>query len=752
MPAKTSSPTHFPDKEEILEFIRESSSPVGKREIGRAFQLSGNAGIKLKAVLKEMMEEGQITRGANRHFIVSDGLPAVAVLEITGTDSDGEVLASPLSWKEDEPPPPVYVAMERRGRAALWPGERILARVRQTKDGSYTAHIIRRIGAAPDRILGVLEKETRGARGGFRLNPTDRRHKHAYVIGQRDMNGAHDGDLVLAEVLHSGHRVRDARVVEAFGPLRAPKAISRIAIQSHDIPTEFPTEALALAERAGPTKEKNRTDLRAIPLVTIDGADARDFDDAIWAEADPEKPGHWHLLVAIADVAHYVREDDALDRTAFERGNSVYFPDQVVPMLPEPLSNGWCSLKPEEDRSCLAVHMWIDGDGQLLRHEFQRGLMRSAARLTYEQVQRAEDGFPDATTEPLRENVLRPLYGAYRALKKARAARGTIEFDMPERKLTLDEAGNPATIETVLRFDSHRLIEEFMILANVAAAETLEKRRTPCMYRVHDAPQPGKLEPLREFLSSLDIRLAKGQVLRPQHFNRILQQAAGTPHAAIVNLAVLRSQSKAEYLPENHGHFGLALSRYCHFTSPIRRYADLIVHRALIRALRFGTDGLGTKVESRLAEIGEHISLTERRASTAERDALDRYATRFLEERVGAEFSGQLNGVTRFGLFVTLDDTGADGFIPARTLGWERFTHDEVHHCLTGEQSGLTFRLGDRIRVKLVEANVVTGNLLFALVEGGTPGKTGKTGNTPGGNRRRKRRSQKKTTQTHRKR
>jgi len=743
MPSQPSPP--FPSKEEIRDFIQESPSPVGKREIGRAFRLSGNAGIKLKAVLKEMLEEGEIARGEHRRFVVPKGLPPVSVLEISGTDSDGEVMARPISWKAQEPPPPIYVAMERRGRTALWPGERILARVRQTKDGTYTARIIRRIGAAPDRILGVLEKEGNG----IRLLPTDRRHKHIYRIRHDDMGEAHEGDLALAEVTRSSHRTREARIIESFGSMRAPRAISRIAIQSHDIPTEFSPEALALAERAGPPEEKGRTDFRAIPLVTIDGPNARDFDDAVWAEADPENPGGWHLLVAIADVAHYVREDDALDRVAFERGNSVYFPDRVVPMLPEQLSNGWCSLKPGEDRSCLAVHLWIDGDGQLLRHEFQRGLMRSAARLTYEQVQRAEDGSPDEATAPLWESVLKPLYGAYRALKKARADRGTIELDLPDREMVLDADGIPVAIQAALRFDSHRLIEECMILANVAAAETLEKRRTPCMYRIHDVPPASKLEPLREFLTSLDLRLAKGQVLRPRHFNQILQQAADTAYSEIVNLVVLRSQSKAEYSPENYGHFGLALTRYCHFTSPIRRYADLLVHRALIRALGFGKDGLSEKTEKRLAEIGEHISLVERRAETAERDAVDRYATLFLEDRVGGEFSGQINGVTRFGLFITLDDTGADGFVPVRTLGWDHFVHDAVHHRLAGQQSGLTFRLGDRVRVKLVEASAARGSLLFAIVEGGL---TEKIRRKPAGKRPGRRPPQKKTAQTRRKR
>ena len=737
MSTQKHSPENFPSEDEILDFIRESPSPVGKREIARAFRLSGNSRLRLKASLKEMLEEGQIARSAGRLLVVPDGLPPVAVLEITDTDSDGEVLARPLSWKETDAPPPIYVAMERRGRTALWPGERILARVRKTKDGAYAARIIRRIGAAPNRILGVLEEDA----GGLRLAPTDRRHKHTYVLRRDERKGAQAGDLVLAEVIHSSRRVHEARVVEYFGPSDKPRAVSLVAIHSHDIPVDFSPEALAQAEQAGAAGLNGRRDLRETPLVTIDGADARDFDDAVWTEADkdPKNLGGWHLLVAIADVAHYVRPGDALDRVAYERGNSVYFPDRVVPMLPEQLSNGWCSLKPDEDRPCLAAHLWIDRNGKLLRHKFERALMRSAARLTYEQVQRAEDGFPDATTKPLLAHVLKPLYGAYRALKEARAERGTIEIDLPERVVVFDADGRLAAIRSTQRFESHRLIEECMILANVAAAETLEKHRAPCLYRIHDTPPENKLEPLREFLKSLNIRLAKGQVLRPHHFNQILQRAADTAFSEIVNLVVLRSQSKAEYSPENHGHFGLALRRYCHFTSPIRRYADLIVHRCLIRALDLGPEGVTAETESKLTEIGEHISLLERRAETAERDATDRYATLFLSDRVGAEFPGQIAGVTRFGLFVTLDDTGADGFIPIRTLGWEHFIHDEVHHCLVGERSGLTFRLGDRVLVRLVEANTATGSLLFKLIEGGAVEKA--RGLPPIGGKRRPKRA-----------
>jgi ribonuclease R len=511
-----------------------------------------------------------------------------------------------------------------------------------------------------------------------------------------------------------------ARVVQRVGDSSDPRAFSLIAIHAHGIPTEFPHEAVALAEKARPVGLGDRADLRAIPLVTIDGADARDFDDAVWAEPDPESRGGWHVIVAIADVAWYVRPADALDRAARERGNSVYFPDRVVPMLPEALSNELCSLKPGVERACMAVHLWLDAEGRVQRHRFVRGLMRSAARLTYEQVQAAIDGRPNETAGPLVEPVLRPLYGAYRAFDRARQRRGTLDLDLPERRILLDPTGRVARIEPRERLDSHKLIEEFMISANVAAAEELERLRRPCMYRVHAAPDPAKLAALREFLEGIGIpglALAKGQVVQPRHFNEILHRAAGTPYATLVNELVLRSQAQAAYSPENVGHFGLALRRYAHFTSPIRRYADLLVHRSLIAGLDFGAGGLPPTEAKDFTGVAEHISMTERRAAVAERSATDRYTAAFLAERVGATFNGRINGVTRAGLFVTLSETGADGLIPISRLPNDFYDHDEAGHRLVGRRSGRIFRLGDPVSVRLAEANTVTGSLLFSLLD-----------------------------------
>jgi ribonuclease R len=596
---------------------------------------------------------------------------------------------------------------------ALGRGERAVARIAKRADGGYEARIVRAVEGAPDRIVGIF----RADRDGGRLEPTDRKVKTEFRIPQIDAAGARDGEIVLAEAL-PGRRLGlpQAKVLERIGHSDEPRAFSLIAIATHGIPTAFPPEAVKIAEAAQPVALGSRSDLRPIPLITIDGADARDFDDAVWAERDPENEGGWHLLVAIADVAWYVREGDALDRAARERGNSAYFPDRVVPMLPEALSNELCSLKPEVERACVAVHMWIDADGNLKRHRFVRGLMRSAARLTYDEAQEAIDGNPNDKTRPLLEPVLRPLYGAYRALDRARAKRGTLDLDLPERRVLLDASGRIAKIEPRARYDSHKLIEEFMIAANVAAAETLEKLRLPCMYRVHDSPDPAKLAALRDFLVEMRIpglTLAKGQVIRPQQFNQILARAAGTPQATLINMLVLRSQAQAVYSPDNIGHFGLALRSYAHFTSPIRRYADLLVHRALVAGHRWAEGDPADWGHDEFARTGEHISMTERRAATAERSALDRYTAAFLADRVGAVFAARVNGVTRAGLFVTLEETGADGLVPISMLGGDFFTVDEKRHRLVGRRTGTIFALGEAISVKLADADIVTGSLAF---------------------------------------
>ncbi|ALG70843.1 RNAse R [Azospirillum thiophilum] len=717
--------SRFPSKDAILAFIRSSTTPVGKREIARAFKLSGSADREmLKDLLRDLEADGTVERGRNKRVAPPQSLPAVAVLLVTGADADGELSARPLTWTGEGNPPRIFLLPERRSRGEDRPptvGDTLLAKLARINDRLYEARVIRRIGSGDGgeregRILGVYRPSAEGGR----LQPTDRRHKTEFLVLPPNRGEAEPGDLVFADILPAGRAGQpQARVVERLGSTKEPRAFSLIAIHAHGLPTVFPHAALREAELAAVPALMQREDLRDIPLVTIDGADARDFDDAVWAEpdSDPENPEGWHLIVAIADVSYYVRPGSALDRAAYERGNSVYFPDRVVPMLPEALSNGLCSLRPGEDRACLAFHLWIGRNGVLIRHRLVRGLMRSVARLTYDQVQACHDGRPDEETAPLAGSVIAPLFAAYARMAGARAKRGTLELDLPERRVRIDGRGRVAEIAVRERHDSHRLIEEFMIAANVAAAEVLEGRSMPGLYRIHDRPSMDKMEALRGFLAGIGQPLGKSADLTPDQFTRILRKVAGTSHATLVSEVILRAQAQAAYSPDNIGHFGLALHRYAHFTSPIRRYADLIVHRALIRTLGLGVGGLDDETLGRLAEVGEHLSRTERRAATAERDAVDRYTAAFLADRVGERFGGRISGVSRFGLFVRLDESGADGLIPVSTLPDDRYDHDEAAHTLTGQRTGRTYRLGSPVGIVLVEADPISGSTLFRLAD-----------------------------------
>ncbi len=731
-------PTHpvpFPSAEQILEFIKDSPGRVGKREIARAFSLDAEQKLQLKKVLRKLKDEGQL-QSNRRRFADPGALPNVCVIEVSATDIDGELLARPVVWDADTPPPVIYMAPVRRGQGALGIGDRVLARmarIEDTPDGrpAYEGRTIRRLQHAPADVLGVYKCDDSGY---GRLRSTDRKVRSDFVIVDDGGLAPQKGDLLRAEVL-PGKKLglRQVKLHEKVGAA-GPKSISLIAIYDHSITVEFPPEALALSKAAKRAPKGKREDLRKTPLITIDGEDARDFDDAVFAEPDrdPKNVDGWHIIVAIADVSWYVRPGDALDVEAFKRGNSVYFPDRVVPMLPEDLSNGWCSLKPHEDRPVIAAHMWIDASGILIRHKFVRALIKSAARTTYTQIQNARDGKPDDVTTPLMDTVIPSLYGAFETLLAAREKRGSLELDLVERKIVLDETGGIARVEPRERFDSHKLIEEFMVLANVAAAQTLERIKQPCMYRIHDEPSREKIESLGEFLASISIPFAKGQVVRASHFNRILNVVKDTPNSHTVSAVVLRSQAQAEYNPDNIGHFGLALARYCHFTSPIRRYADLLVHRALVKGLKLGEGALEDDHRN-FTEMGEHLSTAERNASGAERDAVDRFCALYLSQKIGETFSGHVNGVTRFGLFVTLDDTGADGLVPIRSLADDYYIHDEHRHTLTGRDHRLEFRLGDPVKVTIVEADPVTGSSVFRIVEGGKPAKGKPTPQTPRG-------------------
>ncbi|MGL4311279.1 MAG: ribonuclease R [Paracoccaceae bacterium] len=707
---------NLPSKSAVLNWIAENPGLSAKRDIAKAFGIKGAQRIELKRLLKELEAEGALER-RSKSYRDSGGLPPVTVFQVLPPDQSGDLFVKPLEWAGTGEPPRVLF-VPAKGEAALAPGDRILARVApaQSVDAAYTARLIRRIGSNPQRILGIFRH---GAEGG-RIVPIDKGADKEWRVSADATAEARDGELVEAE--QTGPRgnmgLPRARIVERLGDPAAPKAVSLIAIHQHGIPDAFSNAAMAEADAAKPAGLSGREDLRALPLVTIDPADARDRDDAVLAQADddPANPGGFIVWVAIADVAHYVRPGSALDREARERGNSTYFPDRVVPMLPDRLSGDLCSLHQDVPRACIAVRMVLDARGRKISHRFTRGLMQSVASLAYEEVQAAIDGQPGDRTAPLLEPVLRPLYAAYAALKAAREDRQPLELDLPERKIVLSDDGKVLSVAFRERFDAHKLIEEFMILANVAAAEELIARKTPLLFRVHEEPSPAKLDSLREVAQASGFTLAKGQVLKTAHLNRLLAQAEGTDFDELMNISTLRSMTQAYYHPENFGHFGLALRNYAHFTSPIRRYSDLIVHRALIAAHRWGDDGLTQADMDGLEETGQHISETERRSMAAERDTNDRYLAAYLSDRVGNEFAGRISGVTRFGLFVKLDETGADGLIPVRSLGREYFRFEADAMTLTGSETGLVLGLGQRVTVRLAEAVPVTGGLMLDLM------------------------------------
>ena len=702
----------FPTKEKIRDYVRNETAGIGKREIARAFNIRGDDRATLNKILRELLASGELDRGRGKRFGTPGSLPKVTVIEVTGISPDGDPIARPARWDGNGDVPIIYLTPNDHG-VAPGVGDRILARLTPQNDGSYSARTIKKLDATHKKLLGIFRTEGRAGR----VLPTNRKIRAEYFIERGDENGAAAGDLVEATL--TGGRsfgLPKGKISRVIGPAEGGRAASLIATYTHDIPTEFSKIALADAHAVEPISTVGRTDLREMPFVTIDGQDARDFDDAVWAEPhdDGDTSNGWHLVVAIADVAHYVRPETPLDKEAYKRGNSVYFPDRVIPMLPENISNGLCSLVPGEDRGCLAVHLWIDAKGELLRHEFVRGIMRSVARLTYEQVQQAIDGMSDNDTAPIKKDIIDPLYGAYLALEQARAKRGAIDLDLPERRIKLDRAGNVLEIEPTKRLDSHRLIEEFMINANVAAALTLEKMRSPCMFRVHDHPSNEKIESLREALASLAIKIPKSHLIRPKLFQNIVNKYRDTPESHFVSTTILRSQAQAEYHPENIGHFGLALRRYAHFTSPIRRYSDLLVHRALIGTLKYGDDGLKPEDRDSFLEYGRHISSTERRAIAAERETNDRLTAIYLADKVGGTFKATISGVHRAGAFITLHETGADGLVPMSMLSPSRLDLDTRKGIITGRTSDVKYAVGDPITVRLEEASITTGSLVFS--------------------------------------
>ncbi len=641
------------------------------------------------------------------------------MVDVVERDTDGDLFVRLVKGSGDAKPIRLAPGKDEAAAGAPGLGDRLLVRFETMEDGAIEARLIKRVGGAAARILGVARK----SRGEVRIEPVDRRSKDSLILAPHEGGGVKDGDLVLAQVIGAGERAygpKRGKIIEVVGREDDPRAASLIAIHTHGIPTGFSAEAEAEAANA-PTLS-GRTDLRDLPLITIDPPDARDHDDAVLATPDDDETntGGWICWVAIADVAAYVTPGSALDRDARDKSNSVYFPDRVEPMLPERLSAGLCSLVQGENRACLAVRMVFDARGHKTGHRFVRGLMRSAAKLSYDQAQAAIDGLPDDATGPLLEPVLKPLWAAYDVLRAGREARSPLAIESAERRIVLGEDGAVESITPRASFAAHKLIEEFMIQANVCAAQTLEQRHAALIYRIHDTPSDEKIQSLADFLATLGIPWSKGEAPRTDRFNRLLGQTREGPNAEIVNEVVLRTQMQAIYSPDNIGHFGLNLDRYAHFTSPIRRYADLVVHRALIASLKLGDGGLVEEPVA-LKTTAEHITMAERRAMAAERDATDRYVAAFLKDRVGATFEGRITGVTRFGLFVRLLETGADGLVPVSSLGTEYFVHDDHAHALVGQNTGARWRLGRRVEVRLKEATPLTGGLMLEMLSDPEP-------------------------------
>jgi ribonuclease R len=724
MPRKR--PSGLPTSKQILDFIEQSGQPAGKREIARAFGLSGHDKIMLKSLLKDMADEGLIDSAPGRAFHKAGGIPRVTVLRVVSVE-EGQVWAQPESWHADTPPPRLRM-IERGRRSALALNDRILARTEEAGKG-HVAHVMKKLERSAELVLGVVRKE--GER--HFLTPVDKKERRELPIS--DLKDAQPGDLVLAEP--SGRPPRTtARVDAILGDPFAPRSFSLIAIHKFGLRDEFRTEAIVEAKHVALQKlGEDREDLTHLPIVAIDPEDARDHDDAIWASPRDDGDG-WDAIVAIADVSFYVRPGSELDREARARGNSVYFPDRVVPMLPHELSSDICSLKQGETRAAMACHLHVGKDGALKSWRISRAKICVAANIAYEDAQAAMDAAGEETAElasspcsmpPLEgpvpaelvDKALKPLWACWRALLAARNKREPLELDLPERRVMLDEKGRILSVAPRERLDAHRLVEDYMIAANVAAAKALEKKKAPVMYRVHEAPGREKLVALKDYLATFDIEFALGQVIRPAIFNRIIERI-GAEHPARHEIMeqLLRTQMQARYAPDPLGHFGLALPSYAHFTSPIRRYADLLVHRALVTAYKLGEGGLPPADAEKFVEIGEQISILERRAMEAERETIDRYVAAFLADKVGQILRCRITGVQPFGFFATVEDLGGDGLVPAAIIGNEYFRYDEAARALIGEQTGETYRVGQHLELKLAEANPASGALRFELPEG----------------------------------
>ncbi|MES2252989.1 MAG: VacB/RNase II family 3'-5' exoribonuclease [Pseudomonadota bacterium] len=662
---------------EILELIEKEQRFVTKRELCQLLNIKGARRVELKRVLADLKRDGLY--GKNTRYV-----------ETVAAEASKRPMREKSESEESHIPDHPATRISDQTRAPRPKSNKpSIGIFHINHDGRWIESSHRRDAFPPIRCTSAVAEAAEKELGVTLTN----------------------NDVVYFKSNIRGHLEIEAIV----GNLSEPKVFSLMAIQSHDVPFDFSKASIEQASNARLPALAKRTDYRDLPLVTIDGEDARDFDDAVWAtpDEDPKNKGGWRAIVAIADVAHYVRPGDSLDCEAYERGNSIYFADRVVPMLPEGLSNEMCSLKPNEDRACVAVEMVISATGNLKSYRFKRGLMRSVARLTYTNVQEAIDGVFDAIPRTMWETIIEPLYGCYKSLRKARDQRGSLNLESIERKVIFDDLGKIKAIVPRIQQTSNQLIEELMIAANVSAAKALSSKNWPCLFRVHDQPDAMRVENLKRVIQTMRIKIPKIPKMTPQGFNSILEQE--TPFKRLVHDLVLRSQAQAIYSPENLGHFGLGLSHYAHFTSPIRRYADLQVHRALIAAFDLGDGGQDILPVNALKLVGEHISQTERTAAQMEREVMDRYLVLYLESYIGHTFSATIVGVTGAGIFFALEGSGAQGFLHKSRMPGDYFVHDEENHRYIGNRTKRIFQLGNTLNVVLDAADSRSSATVFSL-------------------------------------
>ena len=730
----------LPNEDTIIEYLEHSGGHVKRGTMAKYFNLKGAQRRGLRFLLKDMEAAGKVELNEGNFVDLPKKMPKELMLDITSQDPDDmSLLAKPVDRKHQKPDLTIHV--ESKKDIAV--GDRIEARLTHMEGNTYMAHPIRVIAADVNKpILGSFTNMGEGQPG--QVVPLDTNHvPRRYVVQAGSAKDIPDGAVVKAQPTESGASsgVPMVEILEVVGDdMKGLESL--VAIHNFDIPYEFPQDVLDHAEslpaKLTDKEVAEREDLRKLPLVTIDGPDAKDFDDAVFVERNDD--GGFHAIVAIADVAKYIREGEELDKEGYKRGNSTYFPDRVVPMLPERISNDLCSLRPHEDRPVLAVHMTISPQGKLIKHKFVRAVIHSHARLTYGQVADAIEGNFDDVTKDLWPKNLEAAYDCFKALLKARKKRNALDLDIPETAIVLGPDGSIERVEKRERNEAHQLIEELMVVANVAAAEALESKKAPCIYRVHPEPTVEKLEALNTILKDHNLSLSKISSIRPEHMTDLITQIKGRPEEEELMQSVLRSQQQAVYTPENKGHFGLALKHYAHFTSPIRRYSDLVVHRSLIDAFGLPGGGALQTPKSKFEDIAEHICVTERRSQKAEWDAKDRLVARYYEGKVGDVYDATVLSVHTFGMFVVIEDGLGEGLVPMRLMGDDYYRFDEKKNLIVGSKTGVVFKVGTESKVTLSGADVTSAQLTFALGEvdikdlPSRNSKGGKGGNRGGGN------------------